>query len=126
MTNKIYRTASGKIIDYEALLIKNETVNAIGNNPVNARGDEIGPGGEIIRSKNDVVADYYAKNPNAVQSKEANDEQDKHIDSSLNDMLEEDKIETNTDVVKPKPTQARPSKTPKRVVPQDNNIESDK
>jgi len=63
---KTYRTAAGKVIDMEAIVVRNETTLAVGNNPVNARGDEIGPNGEVIKSRNEAASDYYASNPNAV------------------------------------------------------------
>jgi hypothetical protein len=56
----------GKIVDLEKLALKNELVPAIGNARVNARGDELGPGGKIIRKREDVMAEYYNNNPNAV------------------------------------------------------------
>lgn len=64
---KIYRSMQGKIVDLEKLSAKNELTPAIGNARVNARGDELGPGGKIIRKREDVMAEYYAKNPNAVK-----------------------------------------------------------
>ena len=64
---KTYRTAAGKMIDIEAILLHHEDTIAVGNNPVNARGDEIGPGGKIIRTNTEVVQEYYATNPNAVE-----------------------------------------------------------
>jgi len=64
---KTYRTAAGKHLDMEAMLLYNEEAIAVGNNPVNARGDEIGPGGEVIRTNTEVVQEYYANNPNAVE-----------------------------------------------------------
>ncbi len=39
MTTKKYRTAQGRVIDFGALILKNETVRAVGNMGVNARGD---------------------------------------------------------------------------------------
>jgi len=63
---KTYRTAAGKMIDIESMLLQHEDSIAVGNNPVNARGDEIGPGGEVIRTNAEVVQEYYANNPNAV------------------------------------------------------------
>lgn len=63
---KQYRTMQGKIVDLEKLVAKNELVPAIGNARVNARGDELGPGGKIIRKREDVMAEYYANNPNAM------------------------------------------------------------
>jgi hypothetical protein len=64
---KTYRTAAGKHLDMEAMLLHNEEAIAVGNNPVNARGDEIGPGGEVIRTNSELVQEYYSNNPNAVQ-----------------------------------------------------------
>jgi len=65
-SRKTYRTAAGKIMDMEAMVLRNETTLAVGNNPVNARGDEIGPNGEIIKTRTETASDYYAANPNAV------------------------------------------------------------
>jgi hypothetical protein len=61
-----YRSMQGKVIDLEALVTKNELTPAVGNVRVNARGDEIGPGGKIIRKREEIMAEYYANNPNAV------------------------------------------------------------
>ena len=44
-SKNIVTTGRGKKIDFEKLRRANETETAIGNVPVNARGDEIGPGG---------------------------------------------------------------------------------
>lgn len=49
----------GKEIDLDKLRNKNETTLAVGNARVNARGDEIGPGGKIIRKREEVMAEYY-------------------------------------------------------------------
>lgn len=64
-TKKIYKTMQGREIDMDALLAQNETMPAIGNQKVNARGDELGKGGKIVRKREDVVAEYYEDNPNA-------------------------------------------------------------
>ena len=60
-----YKTMQGREIDMDALLAKNETMPAVGNVRVNARGDELGPGGKIARRREDIVAEYYEDNPNA-------------------------------------------------------------
>jgi len=60
---KVYRTAQGRSLDIEKIRLKNETAQAIGNMNVNARGDELGPGGKIIRTREEILQDYYAKNP---------------------------------------------------------------
>lgn len=55
----------GREIDLEKLMRENELMPAIGNMKVNARGDELGPGGQIIRKREDIVGEYYENNPNA-------------------------------------------------------------
>jgi hypothetical protein len=68
---KIYRTMQGKQIDMDLLRKKHELTPAVGNVRVNARGDELGPGGKIIRKREDIIKEYYASNPNAVVDQEA-------------------------------------------------------
>tara|TARA_Y200000002_G_C22496575_1_gene585290 strand:+ start:67 stop:486 length:420 start_codon:yes stop_codon:yes gene_type:complete len=55
----IYKSMQGKQIDMDLLRQRNELTPAVGNAQVNARGDELGPGGKIIRKKEDVLKDYY-------------------------------------------------------------------
>jgi len=56
---KTYTTARGKNIDLDQLIKRNELTPAVGNARVNARGDELGPGGRIVRKREEVVKDYY-------------------------------------------------------------------
>lgn len=62
---KLYKTMQGVEFDLEKFISKNETTPAIGNLNVNARGDELGPGGKIIRKREEIVAEYYDDNPKA-------------------------------------------------------------
>jgi hypothetical protein len=64
---KTYTSIRGKEIDMEKLSLQNETIPAVGNLKVNARGDELGPGGKIVRTREQILQDYYKTNPNAVQ-----------------------------------------------------------
>jgi hypothetical protein len=48
---KVYRSSQGKSIDLGALLLQNETVRAVGNMGVNARGDRIDTGNKVIDTK---------------------------------------------------------------------------
>ena len=66
MEKRIYRSMQGREVDMDALLAKNETMPAVGNVRVNARGDELGPGGKIVKKREDIVAEYYEDNPNAI------------------------------------------------------------
>lgn len=65
-----YKTALGKQIDFDAIRLANEHIVAVGNMKVNARGDEIGPGGVILRTRNEVMEEYYQSfKPEASPSK---------------------------------------------------------
>jgi hypothetical protein len=59
---KSYRSMLGNEVDMEKLRNQNELALAVGNARVNARGDEIGPGGKIIRKREDVMQEYYKGN----------------------------------------------------------------
>jgi hypothetical protein len=59
---KTYRTSSGQQVDFGALLLNNETVPALGNMNVNARGDEIAPDGTITKSREDIMREYNELN----------------------------------------------------------------
>jgi hypothetical protein len=60
---KVYSSVRGKEIDMEKLSLRHETLPAVGNAKVNARGDELGPGGQIVRTREQILQDYYKKNP---------------------------------------------------------------
>ena len=67
---KVYRSALGKAIDMDNLRLANEETIAVGNMKVNARGDELGPGGQVIKSRNQLMDEYYRLNtPTAVDSR---------------------------------------------------------
>ena len=51
MTKKQYRSAMGKTVDMGALLLQNETVRAVGNMGVNARGDVVDGRNRVIDKK---------------------------------------------------------------------------
>jgi len=61
-SRKSYRSMLGTEVDMEKLRNQNELALAVGNARVNARGDEIGPGGKIIRKREDVMQEYYKGN----------------------------------------------------------------
>jgi hypothetical protein len=60
--SNIRRTAQGKSIDIDSIRMTNEETIAIGNMKTNARGDELGPGGQIVKTKAEVMRDYYNLN----------------------------------------------------------------
>jgi len=56
---KTYKSLQGKLIDMDMLRQRNELTPAVGNVRVNARGDELGPGGKIVRKREEILAEYY-------------------------------------------------------------------
>ena len=56
---RMYRTMQGRMVDIEKLRASNEHVRAVGNMNVNARGDVLGPGGQIVEAKAQVMQKYY-------------------------------------------------------------------
>jgi hypothetical protein len=81
---KIYKSMQGKQIDMDMLRKRNELTPAVGNARINARGDELGPGGQIIRKKEDVLKDYYEN------SKGVADESPVRRSVNQDDWLEDD------------------------------------
>jgi hypothetical protein len=63
---RVYTSMQGKQIDMEKLQLRNELAPAIGNMKVNARGDELGAGGKIVRTREQILQDYYKNNPRAL------------------------------------------------------------
>jgi hypothetical protein len=54
-----HRSMRGKAVDMDLLRKRNELTPAVGNAKVNARGDELGPGGKIIRNRDEIVQQHY-------------------------------------------------------------------
>ena len=59
MTRKLYRSAQGKTIDIGALQLRNESIRAVGNMGVNARGDLVDSTNTPISSRNTQVSKQY-------------------------------------------------------------------
>jgi len=68
---KTYMSMRGKEVDMEKMGLRFEKTPAVGNMKVNARGDELGEGGKIVRTREQVLQDYYAQNPNALREEVA-------------------------------------------------------
>ena len=69
--SRIYKTMQGKEIDMDQLMARNETMPAVGNVRVNARGDELGPDGKIIRTREEVLSEYYDATPTSTYDQDA-------------------------------------------------------
>jgi len=68
MTRKVYRTAQGKMVDLGSLQLRNETVRAVGNMKVNARGDLIDSNNRAINSRNQQVDRQYRRQTSNVSN----------------------------------------------------------
>jgi len=56
---RMYRTMQGRMVDIEKLRSANESVQAVGNMNVNARGDVLGSNGQVVTPKAEVIKKYY-------------------------------------------------------------------
>ena len=65
---KVHTTMRGKELDMEKLSLRNELTPAVGNVRVNARGDELGEGGKIVKTKEQILAEYYQRNAKKADS----------------------------------------------------------
>jgi hypothetical protein len=57
-----HRTSRGEVVDMDMLRLSNENVIAVGNMKTNARGDELGPGGKVVKTRAQVMAEYHKLN----------------------------------------------------------------
>ena len=64
MSNRTYKTAQGQTVDMAQLRLQNETVRAVGNMKVNARGDVINDDNKVISKKTHQVNRQYNRQTN--------------------------------------------------------------
>ena len=57
-----HRTSRGEVVDMDLLRLSNEETIAVGNMKTNARGDELGPGGKIVKTRAQIMAEYHKLN----------------------------------------------------------------
>jgi hypothetical protein len=55
------KTHKGSTLDINALKEKNQHVVTVGNMKTNARGDLLGPGGKIVKTKEQLATEKYDK-----------------------------------------------------------------
>ena len=98
---KLYRTMQGRMVDIEKLRASNESVKAVGNMNVNARGDVVGQGGKIIKTKEDQIKDYYEAPKGKVSSERSAPERE----SSPRPITQQQVVQTQ--VVNPQTAQSK-------------------
>lgn len=99
----VYRSMQGKEVDLNRLINQNEMTVAVGNVKVNARGDELGPGGKIIKKREDVIReangrvipDQIASRPKADESATASPapKQEKKVEKVIAKNLTDEETE---------------------------------
>ena len=68
MTQMVYKSAQGKMVDMGKLMLQNENVRAVGNMNVNARGEVINDDNQAIPIKNQPVQNHYRQQIQATTS----------------------------------------------------------
>jgi hypothetical protein len=81
------RSNRGVSIDLDALIAASIASPAVGNMKVNAAGDVLGPGGEILQKNEERVRAYYKNNPRSSTSQASL--------KSPNEKLTPDAVESN-------------------------------
>jgi hypothetical protein len=61
MSQKIYKSAMGRVVDLGALMLENENTRAVGNMNVNARGDTVDNANRVVESRNKQVQKHYRR-----------------------------------------------------------------
>lgn len=103
---KKVKTKRGRDIDFGQLMRSNDTVPAVGNASMNARGDIIDSQGKIIKTAKQVSEEYYSRSPNSVKNVSIKPDAD---EAEIKTEVEETKVEEKE---KPAP-RARSKSKPK-------------
>ena len=65
------RTNKGQIIDLDSIMAQQKDIPAMGNMGVDAEGNTLGPGGEIVEGRDQRVRAYYKDNPQSSTSQQS-------------------------------------------------------
>lgn len=65
-----HKTSRGVIVDMDQVRLANEDTIAIGNAKTNARGDQLGSGGKVVKTKAQVMQEYHNLNTDIVEHDE--------------------------------------------------------
>jgi hypothetical protein len=89
---KIYKTMQGKTVDIDLLRQRNELTPAVGNAKVNARGDELGRGGKIIKKREELVRDHYNNTrpiPDEIPTKQKSQNNENTMSAEKKDLVDD-------------------------------------
>jgi hypothetical protein len=99
------------MVDIEKLRTANESVQAVGNMNVNARGDVLGAGGQVVTPKETIIKQYYEQPKGMVSDT-----------PTKNKPTQAPKAEPMKTVQKMTPVASKPAPT-KTVAPQPKKVE---
>lgn len=111
----VHRSAKGQIVDMDKLRNMNGDLKALGNANLNARGDVLDSKGRIVKRRDQIVQEYYARNPDGVKYVSMTNPTQFATPESLSDM----QFETPQQIKarKEQELQARNNKEPKLDTP---------
>lgn len=110
MSGSTYRTAQGKMVDMNALRLKNEHVRAVGNMGVNAKGDVVDGRGRTVSTRNKQVAKQYQRQVSGPQTNVTH----QHPPSSMEEVkARAHQVAETAETKKPKRPKAEKSQAPK-------------
>jgi hypothetical protein len=123
--SKTYKTAMGKTIDMRSMSMANEKIRAVGNMSVNARGDLIDSHNNIVKTRQQQLAEQYssqtkkqnrpgtAQKPQAektpVQAKESQPESVPAAIAEEPVDFPDDVAQDDVEVIKQEPAPAKPA-----------------
>jgi hypothetical protein len=84
--SKQHRTAMGQSIDMDSLRAKNEHVRAVGNIPVNARGDTIDSRGRVIETATAKLSRSHKNTTQAIRAPQKQEPKIKPEEFTINDI----------------------------------------
>lgn len=131
---KTYKSMRGVTIDMGKLLSQQEKNITVGNTKSNARGDQLGRAGRVVKGADEIAREHYNKNnPRAVTQttiKLDDAEVKKKIDAAKNspdplvDDWQEPATEKKVEAPKPKPKK-QPAQAAKKETPTENKKDDD-
>lgn len=109
---KQYKSMRGVSIDLAKLMAKSEKNISVGNTQTNARGDQLGRGGRVIKSADAIAREHYnVNNPRAVVKSSIKVDNDVDMSGKEEAVKKEPVKQTQDDWVEPTPAKSDDEET---------------
>ena len=123
---KQYKSMRGVSIDLAKLMAKSEKNISVGNTQTNARGDQLGRGGRVVKSADAIAREHYnVNNPRAVVKSSIKVDNDVDASGKEEAVKKEPVKQTEDDWVEPTPTKEEPKEEVKETEPVTQEAEDD-